>query len=139
MHIFRIDGRVYFSDTDAGGIVYHGKYLDFAEHARTELLRTLLPSLSQNAMKETEKMIFVIKEINIVYEKPGYLDDEITVRTKVLKVQRFSVLLEQTISRGDDGDVLAKLTVKAATINSLTKQIMMVPNEVIATLKASMD
>ena len=135
--IFR--SRVYFSDTDAGGIVYHGKYLDFAEHARTELLRTLLPSLSQNALKETEKMIFVIKEINIVYEKPGYLDDEITVRTKVLKVQRFSVLLEQTISRGDDGDVLAKLTVKAATINSLTKQIMMVPNEVIATLKASMD
>ncbi len=130
--IFR--SRVYFSDTDAGGIVYHARYLDYAEHARTEMLRTLLPSLSQKAMKETSSMIFVVKGLTIDYEKPGYLDDEITVHTKVISVKHFSTTLEQVITRGDDGDELCRIVVKAATIDSNSKKLMMIPTEVASTL-----
>ena len=133
--IFR--SRVYFSDTDAGGIVYHARYLDYAEHARTEMLRTLLPSLSQKAMKETSSMIFVVKGLTIDYEKPGYLDDEIAVHTKVISVKHFSTTLEQVITRGDDGDELCRIVVKAATIDSNSKKLMMIPTEVASTLLSS--
>ena len=128
MQVFHHQERVYFSETDAEGIVYHTKYLDFAEHGRTEMLRTALPDLSQRELQESGVM-FVVKNINIDYRMPGFLDDLIDVYTTVEISGHFSVLFHQEIKRGED--VLATVTVKAASVSSKTKRPVPIPKEIL--------
>lgn len=128
---FVYKARVYYSDTDCGGIVYHARYLDFAEHARTEMLRAALPSLSQDEMRG-EGLIFVVKSIKIDYKKPAHLDDELEVHTRLLKAEHFSVVFSQQIKRGEDE--ICSLEVKVASISSDGKRILMIPKEVIEAL-----
>lgn len=128
---FVFKARVYYSDTDCGGIVYHSRYLDFAEHARTEMLRSALPGMSQSALRD-DGLIFVVKSIKIDYKRPAYLDDELTVVTRLGKAERFSAIFIQEIRRGDE--VLTTLEVKVAAISFKDKRIMMIPEEVIRAL-----
>ena len=128
MQVFHHQERVYFSDTDAEGIVYHTRYLDFAEHGRTEMLRTALPGLSQRELQKSG-VIFVVKNINIDYRMPGFLDDIIDVYTTVEITGHFSVLFHQEIRRGDD--VLAVVAVKAASVNADTKRPVPIPAEIL--------
>lgn len=128
---FVFKARVYYSDTDCGGIVYHSRYLDFAEHARTEMLRSVLPGMSQSALRD-DGLIFVVKSIKIDYKRPAYLDDELTVVTRLGKAERFSAIFIQEIRRGDE--VLTALEVKVAAISFKDKRIMMIPEEVIRAL-----
>ena len=128
---FIFKSRVYYSDTDCGGIVYHARYLDFAEHARSEMLRTALPKVSQNEMRN-DGMIFVVKSIKIDYKKPAYLDDELTVHTRLMKAEHFSAVFSQEIKRGDDD--ICFLEVKVAALSFDGKRIMMIPKEVIQAL-----
>lgn len=107
----RFPVRVYYSDTDAQGFVYHARYLDFAEHARTEMLRKA--GVNQSVMQE-KGFCFVIASIQIDYRKPGHLDEELEVLSEVEESKVFSLTLRQTIVRG--GDVLAVLHVKIASI-----------------------
>ena len=80
--------RVYFYDTDAEGIVYFGRYLDFAEHARTEMLREIFGG--QGEMMKRSGICFVIKSVKAEYNRPAYLDDLLTVETTLLEMKRFS-------------------------------------------------
>ena len=84
--------RVYYSDTDCGGIVYHARYLDFAEHARTEMLRDIGAKHglegSQSSLTATLNLAFVVKSINVDYEKPAHLDDLLEVRTELESAKR---------------------------------------------------
>ena len=128
---FVFKARVYYSDTDCGGIVYHSRYLDFAEHARTEMLRSVLPGMSQSALRD-DGLIFVVKSIKIDYKRPAYLDDELTVVTRLGKAERFSAIFIQEIRRGDE--VLTALEVKVAAISFKDKRIMMIPEKVIRAL-----
>ena len=128
---FVFKARVYYSDTDCGGIVYHSRYLDFAEHARTEMLRSVLPGMSQSALRD-DGLIFVVKSIKIDYKRPACLDDELTVVTRLGKAERFSATFIQEIRRGDE--VLTALEVKVAAISFKDKRIMMIPEEVIRAL-----
>ena len=121
---------MYFSDTDAGGIVYHARYLDFAEHARTEALRSVSSS-SQNELLSSD-IAFVVKSINISYEKPGYLDDLITVETSLKEAKKFSAIFLQEVKRGDD--ILALLEVKVAAISLSKKRPVLIPEEIINAL-----
>ena len=123
--------RVYYSDTDCGGIVYHAKYLDFAEHARTEMLRQALPDKCQREMRDGG-LIFVVKSISIDYKKPGILDDEIVVYTKLEKAERFSAVFSQSIRRGDED--LAVLSVKVASVSFDGKKLTLLPKEVVEAL-----
>lgn len=120
MHSFNI--RVYYSDTDCGGIVYHARYLDFAEHARTELLREVAQKQgldgSQSSMIDLGKMAFVVKSITVDYQKPGRLDDLLEVTTEIESEKRFSITFIQTVKRGDE--VLCVLKVRVASINTET-------------------
>ncbi|MGD9927664.1 MAG: YbgC/FadM family acyl-CoA thioesterase [Sphaerochaeta sp.] len=120
MHSFKI--RVYYSDTDCGGIVYHARYLDFAEHARTELLREVAQRQgidgSQISMIELGKMAFVVKSITVDYQRPGRLDDLLEVCTEIESEKRFSITFIQTVKRGDE--VLCVLKVRVASINTET-------------------
>lgn len=115
---FSFNVRVYFSDTDCEGIVYHGKYLDFAEHARSEMIRETVDQfvLLQNHIG------FVVKEINIVYEKPAFLNDDLVVITKVELAKKFSVTLSQNVYRGNE--LLCKLIVKVGCIDLMNKKIL---------------
>ena len=128
---FVFKARVYYSDTDCGGIVYHSRYLDFAEHARTEMLRSALPGMSQSALRD-DGLIFVVKSIKIDYKRPAYLDDELTVVTRLGKAERFSAIFIQEIRRGDE--VLTALEVKVAAISFKDNMIMMIPEEEIRAL-----
>lgn len=109
----RFPVRVYYSDTDAGGIVYHSRYLDMAEHARTELLRIM--GGSQQEMLHQTGTGFVVSSLSIDYKKPGKLDDALLVETQIGKLERFSLVFRQKVIRGEE--VLADLKVKAANID----------------------
>jgi len=115
---FKFDVRVYFSDTDCEGIVYHGKYLDFAEHARSEMIKEVVDQVDLL----NNHIGFVVKEINIVYNKPGFLNDDLVVKTKLISSKKFSVTLSQIVYRGEEE--LCDLTVKIGCINLDSKRIL---------------
>ena len=127
MHTFPI--RVYYSDTDCGGIVYHGRYLDFAEHARTEMLREIAQQHglngSQTSLMEAEGLAFVVKSITVDYQSPARLDDLLEVQTEFESAKRFSIVFRQTVLR--EGQALCVLLVRVAAINALTHRPMPFP------------
>jgi len=112
--------RVYFSDTDCQGIVYHGKYLDFAEHARSEMIRDTV----DHAKLLSENVGIVVKEINIVYNTPAKFDDILDVYTSIVSKKLFSLTVKQEIKNGDKD--ICTLMVKVACINLETKKILKV-------------
>ncbi len=130
MREFSYELRVYFSDTDAEGIVYHARYLDFAEHARTEMLRAI--GYNQSQMKENG-VIFVVKSMEIEYKKPAFLDDVLTVVTAAEEIKKFSAVFSQTIRRGEDEICFIKL--KVASLSSDAKRIVPVPEHIVEVLK----
>lgn len=132
MKEFFYNARVYFSDTDAGGIVYHARYLDFAEHARTEMLREILPGIDQSYLKD-DGVIFVVKSISIDYRKPALLDDLLVVRTTLEKAERFSAVFKQEVLRQDE--IIASLSVRVASVSAEKKRIVPIPQKVLEALQ----
>ena len=126
MKTFIYNQSVYFSDTDAQGIVYHAAYLNFAEHARTELGREL------HASGLSGGNAFVVKSISISYEKPGYLDDMLTVETRVKDFGKVTIVFSQTVKRGEE--VLADMEVKVACINLETKRPIRIGEDLLSLL-----
>jgi acyl-CoA thioester hydrolase len=105
--MFHYQVRVYYQDTDAGGIVYHANYLCFAERARTEALRAM--GIPHAEMVKDHGVMFVVRRINLDYQRPARLDDELTIETRILDVGGASATLRQTFRR--DSDSLAVLDV----------------------------
>ncbi|MCE2926059.1 MAG: tol-pal system-associated acyl-CoA thioesterase [Rickettsiales bacterium] len=105
--------RVYYEDTDAGGVVYYANYLKFAERARTEALRQA--GLNQINLLEKEGIGFVVRHVSIDYLKPARLDDFLTVTTSLDEMGKASLMMSQIISC--DKLELAKLSVKLAVVN----------------------
>lgn len=118
---FRYPVRIYFSDTDAGGIVYHARYLDFAEHARTELLRTITSEESIQNRLLSARIGFIVKALSIEYHLPAYLDDLLEVETTIESSKRFSLTFLQQIYRG--AELITTLHVRVGCINIDTKTI----------------
>src|SRR4030066_1031407 len=87
--------RVYYQDTDAGGVVYHSTYLDFMERARYEWLREL--GFNVNSLIETHKMLFMVRSLEIEYFKPAVLDDLLNVPVTVTEIGRSRITLSQEI------------------------------------------
>ncbi|MDX8386406.1 MAG: tol-pal system-associated acyl-CoA thioesterase [Gallionella sp.] len=92
--------RVYFQDTDAGGVVYHASYVNFMERARTEWLRGHGYS-SAGLMKEFG-MVFVVRSMRLDYLKPALLDDMLEVTAQIKDLGRSRITLLQTVRRGDE-------------------------------------
>ena len=99
--------KVYYEDTDAGGIVYYANYLKFLERARTEALVTL--GFNNKKIKEDYGALIVVKSCNIEYKKPAYLEDELKIRSFVKSVTKTSFFMSQFISRDDELIVEAKV------------------------------
>jgi acyl-CoA thioester hydrolase len=91
--------RVYYEDTDAGGIVYYANYLRFAERARTELLRT--HGIHQRALAQERGVFFVVAKCNMTYISPAYLDDWLEIVTTVESKTSIRLVLTQDIFRDD--------------------------------------
>ena len=118
--VHRVLMRVYYEDTDTGGIVYYANYLKFAERARTEVLRDL--GITQRALMEEDGLAFAVRRCEVDYLAPARLDDELEVRTALRTLGAASLDLDQAIYRvkGEDGASereLARLVVRLAVIN----------------------
>ena len=99
--------KVYYEDTDSGGVVYYANYLRFLERARTEALTSL--GFSNTKIKNIFKALIVVKSCNIEYKKPSYLEDELKIRSFVKSVTKTSFFMSQFISRDDELIVEAKV------------------------------
>ncbi|MCO6544965.1 MAG: tol-pal system-associated acyl-CoA thioesterase [Gilliamella sp.] len=94
MKQFNWCARVYYEDTDAGGVVYHARYLAFFERARTEVLRQV--GISQQTLLQ-ENIAFVVKKIEINYHFPARLDDMLIISSRIVQVRKASIIFKQTI------------------------------------------
>jgi acyl-CoA thioester hydrolase len=102
--------RVYYEDTDSGGMVYYANYLKFAERARTEMLR--LAGFDHGAIADRFGLAFVVRDCTVSYKSPARLDDLLEVRSRFLEVGRASLTAEQLICR--ETTELARLDVRLA-------------------------
>ncbi len=105
--------RVYYEDTDAGGVVYYANYLKFAERARTEMLRDL--GIDPGGLASFDGVAFAVSRCEVDYLAPARLDDELTVRTRIVKLLAATLEAEQIISRGTTD--CARLIVRLASVN----------------------
>ena len=99
-NVFTLPIRVYFQDTDAGGVVYHASYVNFMERARTEWLRGF-GFTSSGLIKELGVM-FVVRSLKLDYLKPALLDDMLSVSAQLKEVGRSRITLHQSMMRGDE-------------------------------------
>ncbi|ODN69298.1 tol-pal system-associated acyl-CoA thioesterase [Methylobrevis pamukkalensis] len=94
--------RVYYEDTDAGGVLYHASHVRFFERGRTEFLRSAGILQSElNAAPAAERVLFVVRRMTIDYLKPAFLDDLLSVETVVREITGTRVSMGQTLLRGD--------------------------------------
>ena len=126
---FSHQARVYVEDTDAGGIVFYANYLKYMERARTEFLR----SLGYNKPALFDGLQFVVRSVELVYQKPAVLDDILDISANLIKLSKVSFEMQQNIFR--NGDLLVKAKVKIACINNKTKRPQAMPVEIYQTLK----
>jgi acyl-CoA thioester hydrolase len=110
----RLKMRVYYEDTDAGGIVYYANYLKFAERARTEMLRTI--GYEHQGNGENNGISFVVRTCNMEFFKPGKLDDLLEVETKILMIRGASIRMRQNIKK--ENKELVLMEIKLACISS---------------------
>ena len=99
--------KVYYEDTDSGGVVYYANYLKFLERARTEALFSI--GFSNKKIKEKFNCLIIVKSCNIEYIKSAHLEDELTIRSFVKSVTKTSFIMNQEITRKDDLIVEAKV------------------------------
>jgi acyl-CoA thioester hydrolase len=105
--------RVYWEDTDAGGVVYYANYLKFLERARTEWLSAL--GLEQDRLAEEAGVVFAVRRVEADYLRPARFNDRLSVRCALSELSRASLTLAQQISRGDV--VLLEAMVKVACVS----------------------
>jgi len=97
-HLFAI--RVYFDDTDAGGVVYHANYLRFMERARSDMLR--VAGIDQRAAMEAGEGVYVVSEIAVRYRRPAKLDDDLLVVSQIVKIGAATCAIHQRVMRGTE-------------------------------------
>ena len=114
--VFSLPIRVYFQDTDAGGVVYHGSYVNFLERARTEWLRECYGYSNAGLMREFG-VVFVVRSLKLDYLKPALLDDLLAVSAQLKEVGRSRVSLQQLVKRGDVVLMEAEINLVCVTVD----------------------
>ena len=116
--------RVYYEDTDAGGVVYHGNYLRFMERARTEWLRSL--GYSQEELREKEQIQFVVRHITMKFHQSARLDDLLDINTRIKKLGNAGFVFEQEIHNNEV--LLCSAEIDIACIHVKTGKPQRIPN-----------
>ena len=129
--IFSWQVRVYYEDTDAGGVVYHSNYLNFMERARTEWLRHL--GFEQTDLRDNLNIVIVIHSLQIAFKKPAKFNDLLTVKSTLTKLGNSSWHCEQSIFREDE--ILIEAQVKAAFVHTQTFKPTRIPAAILQMAK----
>ena len=122
--------KVYYEDTDSGGVVYYANYLKFLERARTEALYSI--GYSNKKLKDDFESLIIVKSCNIEYKKSAYLEDELTIRSFVKSINKTSFSMSQIITRGDDKIVDAQIQLVFVDTKGKPKKI---PDEIYSKFK----
>ena len=115
--VYALPIRVYFQDTDAGGVVYHASYVNFMERARTEWLRERYGYSNAGLMKEFGA-VFMVRSLKLDYLKPALLDDLLNVTAQVKEIGRSRVVLQQAVMRGVDVLVEAEIHLVCVAVDN---------------------
>ena len=122
--------KVYYEDTDSGGVVYYANYLKFLERARTEALYSI--GYSNKKVKDDFESLIIVKSCNIEYKKSAYLEDELTIRSFVKSISKTSFSMSQIITRGNDKIVDAQIQLVFVDTKGKPKKI---PDEIYSKFK----
>jgi len=128
--------RVYWEDTDAGGIVFYANYLKFMERGRTEWLRSL--GYGQQALKEQAGGMFVVSETTVKYHRPARLDDALWVTAQVQEAGRVSLTIAQQVllhAEGQADTLLAEGTIRIGWVDASTLKPGRIPSSILEALK----
>lgn len=123
--------RVYYEDTDAGGVVYHANYLKFFERARTEFLRSI--GWNQNELLEMKTCAFVVSDLSIQFKRPAKLDDELQIRTVLKSLKRASFVFDQKAFKGQQ--LMAAAEVRVVCIDPLKGLPRAIPSPMFETIE----
>ena len=123
--------RVYWEDTDAGGVVYHASYLRFLERARSEWLRAI--GFGQDALRERYGVFFVVRAMRLEFLRAARLDDDLAVDVGLVERRRASLAMKQAIRRGEE--VLLEAEVKVACVAAADFRPCAVPEALAAAMK----
>ncbi|MBN1521656.1 MAG: YbgC/FadM family acyl-CoA thioesterase [Candidatus Aureabacteria bacterium] len=118
--------KVYYEDTDCGGVVYYANYLRYLERARTEYFEST--GLSLKAMK-ARGIQFVVRHVDIEYLRPGHYGDVLRIDTDVEKIEKIRILFRNTIMQGRSGDVLARAKTSLVCIDESFRPVR-IPAEI---------
>lgn len=123
--------RVYYEDTDAGGVVFYANYLKFMERARTEWLRSI--DFEHEKLINEHGVLFAVRSLTIDYKQPGKLDDLLTITSTLLSNRGASIIFQQVIKNEQD-ELLAQAEVKVACLNAITLKASPMPKELLTEL-----
>lgn len=130
--------RVYYEDTDTGGVVFYANYLNFFERARTEWLRSA--GIGQQALSETHRVMFVVKSTAVDYHAPAKLDDELKLTVVVERLGRASVEFMQEALRADDTQsprALATGRIRVGCVDTKSFRPCPIPDDVLERIKTT--
>lgn len=123
---FRFSVRVYWEDTDGGGVVYYANYLKYLERARTEFLRSC--GFEQSALQREQNLVFAVVSAQIDYLQPARLDDELRISVRLLYASRASLTFAQAICRTDrDETKICRAEVRVACLDASTFRPRRIP------------
>jgi acyl-CoA thioester hydrolase len=123
--------RVYYEDTDSGGVVYHAQYLNFMERARTEWLRSL--GFEQDVLIEQHQCIFAVHSMQIQFKRPARFNDALVIRNSLTSAMRASLVFEQKVYCDDE--LLCQAEAKVACLNANQFRPMPIPSFMLTELR----
>ena len=122
--------KIYYEDTDAGGIVYYANYLKFLERARTEALHSI--GYSNKKVKQDFGSLIIVKTCNIEYKRPAILEDELTIRSFVKSITKTSFFMNQIITKGND--IIVEAQVHLVFVDDKAKPVK-IPDKIYSKFK----
>jgi acyl-CoA thioester hydrolase len=128
MNEFTWPVRVYYENTDAGGVVYHADYLNFMERARTEWLRSM--GFEQEKLSKELAIIFAVRKVTIDYIKPANFDELLTVNTRILRQGKASLLFEQSITN-EEKEKVCQAEIKIACLDNKNMKPAPIPDNIL--------
>ena len=132
---FNHNVKVYYEDTDSGGVVYYANYLKYLERARTEALYSI--GFSNTEIQDKFKTLIIVKSCNIEYKKPAYLEDELTINSFIKSSTKTSLFMNQVISKKNDmkfDDLIVEAQIHLVFINKDSKPVR-IPDEIYSKFK----
>lgn len=127
-NVYAFPARVYYEDTDAGGVVYYANYLKYAERARTEFIRALGCADQNQALEQEDKCGFMVRGLTIEYKAPAVLDDLLTVTCELTAMKGAGAEMKQEIYRGET--LLVQIDIKLAYVSYARKRPVRIPAEI---------